>query len=255
MNVTHKVPGPDGAPVRAVDFISAMNTQRVAEWNIWYHVLNCGFRVAVSGETDFPCVSGERVGLGRVYAKVDGPLTFPKWVASIASGRSYVSDGTTHLMDFRTATNSKDQTIYSGVGTSEMSIAKKSKLTFTSEVASRLPGNEEVKVELIVNGFPVESKMVAADGKSREISFEREIDQSSWVAMRVFPRAHTNPVFVSVDKKPIRASLLSAKWCLASVKQCWKSKKPTYAAEEQEDADKAYRHAVSVFEKIVKESE
>ena len=100
MNVTHQVPGPDGKPVPAVDFISAMNTERVAEWNMWYHVLNCGFRVAVSGETDFPCISGERVGIGRVYAEVDGKLTFGKWVQSIGTGRSYVSDGNCHLIGF-----------------------------------------------------------------------------------------------------------------------------------------------------------
>src|SRR5262249_35146507 len=39
------------------DFISSMNTPRVAEWNCWYHLLNCGFPLKVSGETDFPCIS------------------------------------------------------------------------------------------------------------------------------------------------------------------------------------------------------
>ena len=32
---------------------------------MWYHTLNGGFRTRVSGETDFPCIYGERVGLGR----------------------------------------------------------------------------------------------------------------------------------------------------------------------------------------------
>ena len=48
------------------DFISAMDTPRIAEWNCWYHLLNCGFPLKVSGETDFPCMSGTRVGQGRV---------------------------------------------------------------------------------------------------------------------------------------------------------------------------------------------
>lgn len=39
------------------DFISAMDTARLREWNCWYHLLNCGFPVKVSGETDFPCMS------------------------------------------------------------------------------------------------------------------------------------------------------------------------------------------------------
>ena len=48
------------------DFISAMDTARIPEWNCWYHIMNCGFPLKVSGETDFPCISGSRVGQGRV---------------------------------------------------------------------------------------------------------------------------------------------------------------------------------------------
>ena len=52
------------------DFISAMDTARVPEWNCWYHIMNCGFPLKVSGETDFPCISGSRVGQGRVYVQL-----------------------------------------------------------------------------------------------------------------------------------------------------------------------------------------
>ena len=39
------------------DFISAMDTERIPELNTWYHLLNCGFPLKLSGETDFPCMS------------------------------------------------------------------------------------------------------------------------------------------------------------------------------------------------------
>ena len=52
------------AALGACDFISAMDTARIPEWNMWYHLLNCGFPIKVSGETDFPCMSGSRVGQG-----------------------------------------------------------------------------------------------------------------------------------------------------------------------------------------------
>ncbi|HEV2762092.1 MAG TPA: CehA/McbA family metallohydrolase, partial [Pyrinomonadaceae bacterium] len=63
----------------AVDFISAGDTPAVWELNIWYHTLNAGFRTRVSGETDFPCIYGERVGLGRSYVKIDGKLDYDAW--------------------------------------------------------------------------------------------------------------------------------------------------------------------------------
>jgi hypothetical protein len=56
------------------DFISAMDTRRIQEWNTWYHVLNCGFPLKASGETDFPCMSSRNVGQGRVYVRLPSPL-------------------------------------------------------------------------------------------------------------------------------------------------------------------------------------
>ena len=57
-----------------------MDTPYPWELNIWYHALNVGFRTRISGETDFPCITDARVGQGRVYAKVDGPLSYRGWV-------------------------------------------------------------------------------------------------------------------------------------------------------------------------------
>src|SRR5690606_3971950 len=56
----------------------------------------------ISGETDFPCIYGERVGLGRIYVKMDGkgPLDFDRWLEGVRDGRSYVGDGLSHLVDF-----------------------------------------------------------------------------------------------------------------------------------------------------------
>jgi hypothetical protein len=84
------------------DFISAMDTARVPEWNCWYHIMNCGFPLKASGETDFPCISGSRVGQGRVYVhlgKVD-QVDFAAWCDSVGKGRSYVSDGYAHALEF-----------------------------------------------------------------------------------------------------------------------------------------------------------
>jgi hypothetical protein len=77
-----------------------MDTPYPWELNIWYHTLNVGFRTRISGETDFPCITDARVGQGRVYAKVDGPLSYSGWVEALRTGRSYVSDGRSHLIDF-----------------------------------------------------------------------------------------------------------------------------------------------------------
>jgi len=85
------------------DFISAMDTNRVPEWNCWYHIMNCGYPLKVSGETDFPCITDSRVGQGRVYVqlgtKID-KIVFKDWAEGLAKGRSYVSDGYAHALEF-----------------------------------------------------------------------------------------------------------------------------------------------------------
>lgn len=251
MNVTHHVPGPEGRMVPAVDFISAMNTDRVAEWNMWYHVLNCGIRVAVSGETDFPCITGERVGMGRVYAKVDGKLTFDKWVQSIGAGRSYVSDGRVHLMDFKAASSAGDKYVEMGVDSSEIKITNDEELRLSALVGSKMPEANHVDVELIVNGFPVETKAVKTDGKTVQLSFNRKFDESCWVALRVFPFAHTNPIYVIVDDQPLAPQPDSVRWCLAGLNQCWESKRNTYSQAEKADAEAAYDHARKHYKEML----
>ena len=71
---------------------------------------------------------------------------------------------------------------------------------------ARVGNSNKVPVELIVNGHAVEKQELTADGQVQELTFRYTPQVSSWVALRIFPSAHTNPVFVEVDGKPIRAS-------------------------------------------------
>ncbi|GMV95765.1 MAG: hypothetical protein AMXMBFR83_01360 [Phycisphaerae bacterium] len=262
----------------AVDFISAVDTPWPNEMNIWYHTNNAGYRVKLSGETDFPCIYGERVGLGRVYARVDGELTFEKWLASMKAGRSYVSEGHAHLLDFKV----DDQPL--GEGGSELKLAAPGKVTVALTAAAylpeqdrprlrqrpidqkpyweieraRIPGSRRVPVEIVVNGQSVARQEIEADGKPRELSFEVPIRHSSWIAARIFASAHTNPVYVLVGGKPIRASRRSIQWCLDSVERCWKSKsgaKGRLRPEEREACAAAYDHARKAYRQLLAECE
>jgi hypothetical protein len=222
---------------------------------MWYHTLNCGFRVRASGETDFPCISGQRVGMGRVYVKTTGKLVYEEWCEGIRDGRSYVSDGTSHLMEFVAATtDGSQQTVPVGTNGSEIKLEKPVVIRLTAKVAARLDG-KTVPIEAVVNAYPVEKRDIVADGSLHDISLEVPIERSSWVTLRLYPNAHTNPVFVTVGAQPIRASRRSAEWCLRGVDQCWKEKQKFYAEAEQEEAARAYDHAREVYRRIVKESD
>jgi hypothetical protein len=262
----------------AVDFISSVDTPAPFELNIWYHTLNCGFRCKISGETDFPCIYGERVGLGRVYVKLDdGVLDFDRWCEGIKQGRSYVGDGRSHLADFRVndvevgkdggelrLDGPKTVTVRANVGAyldpEPSAEAKRIKARPLYEQPywdierARVGETRKVPVEVVVNGYPVATQEIEADGQFREVSFEVPIEKSSWIALRIYPTSHTNPIWVLVDGKPVRASKKSAEWCLKGVDQCWSQKEPATRAEEKEAARKAYDAAREAYRKILEES-
>ena len=107
---------------------------------------------------------------------------------------------------------------------------------------------------MIVNGRVAATRGITADGTIRDVTFDVPIERSSWVALRILPSSHTNPMFVLVDGQPVRASRQSAEWCLRAVDQCWTQKAPKIAAREKPAAEAAYEHARQVYRRILAET-
>lgn len=266
------------------DFISAMNTGRVGEWNTWYHLMNCGFPLKVSGETDFPCMSSRRVGQGRVYVQMGerkaSRVDFQEWCRGLAKGRSYVSDGYAHALRFRVNGEAP------GFEDVHLSKAGKVKVEATVAFAAEIPkavaygtldaaegrrflgdtrvlhglrteetleGGERL-VELIQNGRVVGRSRVPADGREHELEFEVEVERSSWLALRQFPELHTNPVNVLIGSEPIRASRESALWCAESVQLLWENRSRHIAEPERAAARAAYDRAQAVYQQRAREA-
>jgi hypothetical protein len=271
VDVTHKVEGPDGKLVPAVDFMSAVDTPYVWELNMWYQTLNVGFRTRISGETDFPCIYGERVGLGRSYVKLEGKLDFDEWCEGIRRGCNYVSDGRSHLLDF------KVNEAALGENGSELRLDAPATVHVTARVAAmlavdpdkslqnkpydqkpywhieraRIGDTREVPLELVVNGFPVASQRILADGKLRDVSFDLKVDRSSWIALRILPSSHTNPIWVRVGDQDLKPDRRSVEWCLKGVDQCWSQKQRFIKSAELKDAEAAYDHARETYRKLL----
>jgi hypothetical protein len=257
-----------------VDFISTVDTPYPWELNIWYHTLNVGYRTRISGETDFPCIYDEKVGLGRSYVRQKGSLNYRDWSEGIRAGRNYVSDGKSHIFDF------KVNGVEMGEGASEVNLASPGPVKITASVAAlldetpneairklrvdqkpfwdveraRIGNTRTVPLELIVNGESVARQEIAADGRQRTISFDYNVPRSSWIALRILPSSHTNPIFVLTGGKPIRASRKSAEWCLKAVDQCWSQKESKIRLEEKGGAAQAYEFARQAYRQRLTES-
>ncbi len=277
------------------DFISAMDTRRIQEWNTWYHLLNCGFPLKVSGETDFPCMSSRRVGQGRVYVQLPlerSPLAsdtskhlaridFTEWCQALAKGRSYVSDGFAHALDFRVNE--------AAPGTVDIELSSPGKVKVAANVCFapetpatvaqgtevptaglRLVGDTvelhgprrdavvrggERLVEIIFNGQPVAKQSVPADGQIHKLAFDVMIPHSGWIALRHFPQLHTNPVNVIVANKPIRASKASARWCEQTIELLWQNRERNIIPSERDEARQTFERAKARYRQIADQSD
>lgn len=252
------------------DFISTVDTPYPWELNVWYHTLNVGYRTKISGETDFPCIYGEKVGLGRSYVKQKA-LDYEDWVRGIGEGRNYVSDGKSHLMEMRVNGVEMGQ---------ELALERAATVKVTAKVAAllgeepdaglqqrrvdekpywdleraRIGRTNRVPLELIVNGEAVARQEIVADGALREVSFETRIAASSWVALRILPSSHSNAVFVTVGGKPVR-SRASAEWLMKAVERCYEQKVNRVRLAEQGEMKRAYDFARAEYERRRAEAE
>ena len=268
-----------------IDFLSGCDLWPFAELNVWYHALNCGFRTAFAGETDFPCITDECVGGGRSYVRLPASIAhndsgYSAWLEALVARDSYFGDGRSHIFGFSVATDPalkserRGQDLHIPSGNSVRVTAKvcawldpspddRTKAIATASPfvkpywhieRARVGSSRRVGVELIVNGRAVGRIEVLADGSVQPVDFTHMIEQSSWIALRILPSAHTNPVVVEVAASPVRASRRSAAWCRQAVDVCWEQKRTRIRASELAAAAEAYNHARATYDSIIKES-
>jgi hypothetical protein len=264
-----------------VDFISGCDLWPFAELNIWYHALNCGFRNSFAGETDFPCLSDEHVGGGRSYVKLDAPPSgdegYSNWVLGVKAGRSYFGDGRSHIFDFSVDSKQLSQG-------NQVALDKPATVHVAAQVCARLQPqvsdktekirkaspyyppywhlersrivtSDKVPVELVLNGVSIQRTEIAADGVPHPVEFDVPIQRSSWLALRILPSSHTNPIFVQLNGAAIRAAKSSAEWCRKAVDVTWHRIAQRVRAPEMEGAKAAFDRARSTYDRIVSECE
>jgi hypothetical protein len=207
-------------------------------------------------------------------------LDFAAWCYGLARGRSYVSDGFAHALAF------KVNGIAPGFGDVRLDAA--SEVTVEAQVAfapetpalvahgfslppdgqrwsgdtvtlhgprtDALASGGERVVEIVVNGRPVASSRVPADGKVHLLKFRVPIAHSSWIALRQFPQLHTNPVSVHVGDGPIRASRRSALWCIETIERLREQRRNSIREPERAAAMQAYDEAVEKFRRLAGEA-
>jgi hypothetical protein len=194
---------------------------------LWYRLLNCGLRIPATAGTD-KMNNRVTVGANRVYAMINGKFNYQSWIDALNKGRSFVSNSPFIFC----SVNDK-------IAGDELNITGKKTLTIEAEMWTQLPVG---RLEIIVNGDVVAEKIVKPGETHAKLKFNYTPQKSVWIAARVHQSsqefafegvsfqqrrdagagstllnkyygtsrpettfAHTNPVYVLVNRKPLRS--------------------------------------------------
>ncbi len=190
-----------------VDYIEVIGfSDHKSTAEVWYKLLNCGFRLPTASGTDFmgnyASLRGP-VGLNRVYAEVKaGPLEIEPWLAAIKAGRTFATNGP--LLRFSLEGQ--------GVG-GEVRVGKKRDVHFSAEMNSIVPVDH---LQIVCNGKVAREIALDSNRASAHVDGSIPLEASGWCVLRAFsdkaeypildlyPYATTSPVYVSVAGAPVR---------------------------------------------------
>ena len=203
------------------DVVSLYSDER-ASAEMYYKLLNCGFRLPATGGTDnFPDVWRDPPpGTDRTYAKVDGRLSVASWLAAVKAGRTFGTTGP--FVQF--SVEGRDPG-------SEVRIPAAARVRVKATVHSIAPIEA---LEILVNG-KVSARSAPATPSSAPavIEFDEVVsmEDGGWIAARVvgppskyiadsYAFAQTTPVYVVRGGTP-RVSKEDAKFLAAVVDAIW----------------------------------
>ncbi|HEX8038961.1 MAG TPA: CehA/McbA family metallohydrolase, partial [Chryseosolibacter sp.] len=232
------------------------NYNSEAAIHAYYKLLNCGFRPGLAAGTDYPCNDREPLGTLLTYVNIRAkPLTYRSWVEGIREGRTVVSrNGHHEFLQLRV----NDQY---GPG-DEIRFGKKG--TVSVQVKWTADQELEGRVELVKNGKVIFSRAGSCrPGDPVVLTADFDIDESSWVCARRMDdkghETHTAPVYLTVNRKPVRASAEDAQFFISWIDNLLKKTSAgeewnRYFTHDLDTVQKRYRKAREIYAEILAEA-
>jgi len=186
-------------------------------WQNYYALLDCGFRLQPTAGT----ASGVHpvpLGFSRVYVKLDGELTVEKWLRGLKEGRSFVTNGP---MLFVEVNGEGPGHTFRVKGPADYTVAVRA-------VSSRpLDSIELVRNGVMEKSLPPANRQTARGAYESLVSARLRVKESTWVAVRALERlpegrvrfAHSSPVFIDVEGKPLRPRRAEINYLIRRVQQ------------------------------------
>jgi hypothetical protein len=215
----------------------------------YYRYLNVGLKVPFSTGTDWFIYD-----FSRVYLPLAGELTARRWLAELAAGRSYITNGV--FLELEAEGSRIGDTISADAG-QELA------------VTGRGLGRTDFRgVELIHNGDVIHTVKSAAEAGhfAADLGFRLKITQPGWIALRIpleagkneFDKplfAHTSPIYVEVGDRRIFRPAVAGE-LIADMQrsiEAIKTQGKFASASEQDAVLRVYRDAIGALEKRIRE--
>jgi len=247
---------PVEAALGTIDFLSEDVWLNDAAINGWYRLLNCGFRLAWTAGTDFPCNESRPFGSLLTYVQVKNqPLTYRKWIEGIKQGRTVVAtNGHVEFLDLK----------INGVNGPGDEIKLKGKKSVEIDVDWTSIKTLTGRIEIICNGKVIAKlEGTARPGEPVSLKTRYKIGQSSWIsARRMDEKGHqsqTSPVYIFLKDAPVRASAEDARYFVKWIDNILFNIAPggswnQYYSHDLDGVRKRYQTARDIYEKIAIEA-
>jgi hypothetical protein len=201
---------------------------------LWKSLLNTGFRIPLTGASDYPCLS-DRPGTARTYVLTEGKVSYSAMLEGIRQGRTVLAIGHLDWLNVRINGAQIGEEAWVKGGTA---------LEVTLE--SNLAQSEEVV--LYANGSPLAT--VRMHPGPQVVSAQVMLGTSAWISARS-TTVLTSPIYVLVDGTPVRPSAESACYFIRYVDYLLTNvtSRDMLGDKEKEEVHGSYRAARREFER------
>ncbi len=185
--------------------LACLWSSELATSQMYYRLLNCGFKMAVSAGTDvFTSRVNPAPGADRVYVQAGSSLDYQAWIEAFSNGRSFVTTGP--MLWFTVDGQPAGSTITLDPANPVV--------TVDARARCQLPMDS---LEILVNGRVVGVAKPRGNGRELSIKLELQLEESSWIVARALGAghrlvldshlfAHSSPVYAYLGEQPISSA-------------------------------------------------
>ena len=198
--------------------------------DVWYDILNCGFKVPATAGPDWVIKDTPRV---YVYLG-EQPFTWDNWRFGLQKGRSFITKGP--MLFFEVDGKKPGSEIHIKTGSNQVRVTAEAKIP-----------NGTRPVEILFNGEVIH--------RGSNINASIALNDSGWIAARC-DGAHSNPVYVEFEGRSAGFSAPALKFIdIIDRLQQWVNDKGLFESEEQKKEVLSVLSAGrDIYQKIVKQA-